>query len=133
MKQIFEHYEKWEDFQHGMYDPPNAADAEYLECLSFELLSNIERFSVACSGVIENWQVATAVNLTNKNCNRRAWLGQAACCFVHGVPEVLTRAAWKSLSNEQRLEANEIAGGMIDEYERSCEELRKDMGGQRLF
>jgi hypothetical protein len=56
LKQIYAHYEHWEDFKAGMY-----------------LTEAVE------------------VNLSNTNCNRRAWLGQAACCYRFSVPGFCSR------------------------------------------
>jgi len=116
MNQVYFHYQKWEDYQNGMY----ATDSKYKELdigRAQRLLSNSGDFAIACSAVVKKWPISTAQNLTNTECNRNAWLGQAACCFVHKVPEVLTRIAWGRLSNAQRLEANKIASFTISKWE----------------
>lgn len=133
MKQIFERYEKWEDYQNGMYELPADIDVTYLEELAAELLADSVRFRKACRDVLQAWPIASSVNLTNVSCNRRAWLGQAACNYQHGVPEIITRAAWNSLTNNQRLEANAIAGEVIYGYERACCEVYREMDGPGLF
>ena len=133
MKPTYEPYWLWEDYLHGMYEVRPGVDEEYLIGLAFELLSCEPRFASACVEVIEQWPIATSVNLTNLNCNRRAWLGQAACNWKHGVPEILTRAAWKSLTNQQRLVANSIAGDLIRGYETARRELHRSMEAPGLF
>ena len=61
---------------------------------SIELLSDSDMFLEVCKKVVKDWPVSTAVNLTNLSCNRRAWLGQASCCFNHGATELITRELW---------------------------------------
>ena len=133
MRQIFEPYWKWEDFQNGMYDPPSAADVLALCERSVALLSNPRAFAAACRDVFDKWPVATAVNLTNMSTNRRAWLGQAACSLVHNVPELATRSAWKDLSDEQRCHANQVADEAIREYEATSEAVHQVVGSAGLF
>ena len=133
MKRIFKPYWEWEDYLNGMYEVRHGADQEYLTALAFDLLGDCIRFRKACNGLIDNWPVSVQVNLSNVKCNRRAWLGQAACCYVHSVPEIFTRNAWKMLTNNQRISANEVAGEVIREYEKECREIHRDMGEARLF
>lgn len=133
MRQIFEPYWKWEDFQNGMYDPPPAADIPALCERSAALLTDLDAFAAACRDVFDRWPVATAVNLTNMGTNRRAWLGQAACSLVHNVPELATRAAWKDLSDDQRCRANQVADEAIREYEAKSRAIHQGVGGPRLF
>lgn len=133
MKQIFEPYWKWEDFQHGMYTPPTAADADSLRVRATTLLSNANAFGETCRQMIAAWPVATAVNLTNPHTNRRAWMGQAACCYAFNVPEIVTRDAWKELTDEQRARANQVAEEVIREYEAASAGVHRNVGGPWLF
>ena len=80
-----------------------------------------ELFLNTCIEVIENWTISTKVNLTNKQCNRKAWLGQASCNYKYKVPEILTRIAWSKLDIIQQYEANEIAQKVINSYELNYE------------
>ena len=133
MRQIFEPYWKWEDFQNGMYDPPSASDVAELCKKAAALLSDCCAFARACREVFDKWPVASSVNLTNIGTNRRAWLGQAACSLVHNVPEIATRAAWKDLSDEQRCQANQVADEAIREYEAKSGAVHQVVGSPRLF
>lgn len=133
MRQIFEPYWKWEDFQNGMYDTPSAAESPLLCERAASLLSNSAEFAAACRDVFSRWPVATAVNLTNIGTNRRAWLGQAACSLIHNVPELATRAAWKDLTDDQRCKANQIADEAIREYEAKSGAVHRSVGGPWLF
>jgi hypothetical protein len=133
MNQIFEPYWKWEDFQHGMYDAPKPADIDGLVAAAAGILSCPQAFRLAASRMVEAWPVAAAVNLTNISTNRRAWIGQATCSHAAGVPEIVTRSAWKDLTDDQRCKANEVADEVIREYERKSRAVHQGVGGPRLF
>jgi hypothetical protein len=122
---IWSHYEKWEDWQNGMYSTSCQFKELYIGRAQ-RLLSNPEDFSIACDSVIKNWPISTAYNLSNPECNRNAWLGQAACCFVHGVPEILTRVAWGRMSNMDRFNANKIASFCINNWVKKHEDQKKN-------
>jgi len=117
MKQVFEHYEKWEDYQAGMFSM-NALDNEteiVNNCVS--LLSNEQDFYNTLLDVLSNWKIATAVNLTNKGQNRRAWLGAAACMYKHKAPEYITRIAWGLLDTQTQYRANLVAEKIINNFQ----------------
>ncbi len=133
MNQIYHHYEKWEDYKAGMYTySVSERDNEFIN-YAIQLLSNANNFYNACKQVLDNWKYSAEVNLTNTRTNRRAWLGAAACMFIHNCPEVLTRSAWSLMSEEKRKEANEVATKIICEYERKNKPVCKNMGEQMLF
>jgi hypothetical protein len=69
--------------------------------------------------VAREWIHAAEVNLTDFGSNRRAWLGQAACCFTHGLPAYVTRLAWNALDPSVQVEANRTAEQVIAEWEES--------------
>lgn len=111
----YHHYEEWEDYKSGMYDELK----EGRDCrinLAASLLSDptlCERFM---REVVKRWKMASEQVLTNVSINRRAWLGQSACCLYAGVKEDETRAAWWKLTDEQRKIANDIADKVILEW-----------------
>lgn len=116
MERIFHHYEKWEDYQCGMYDELK----EGRECrveLAKSLLSNKNICEKFMREVVKRWKCACEQVFTNTNVNRRAWLGQAACCLYAGVKENETREAWWQLTEDERNLANEIADEVIKDYE----------------
>ena len=90
--------------------------AELIE-LASQLLSDPGDLYCAMDGVVRKWRISAEVNMTNRGENRRAWLGQAACCFIHDVPEDLTREAWNTLSIDVRVKANTVATHVIKEWE----------------
>tara|TARA_Y100000310_G_scaffold325970_1_gene390242 strand:- start:221 stop:628 length:408 start_codon:yes stop_codon:yes gene_type:complete len=131
MRQIFYPYWLWEDYQNGMYADPLDIEKEVIR--SSELLAASDCFDKCCGEVVESWPIATAVNLTNANTNRRAWLGQAACCLRHGATERAVRLAWKEITTEDRRRANCIANEWITKYADSSEGLYREVGGHGLF
>ena len=132
MKQIYHHFKEWEDYQNGMYDLSNQNE-ELLINKAKELLSDQDLFFKTSLDVIYNWKKSTDVNLTNKNSNRRSWIGQSACCYAYGVPELLTRVAWGMLTDIQRKEANLTADKIIRIYEEKNRRVHNGMGEEGLF
>ena len=132
MKQIFAKYQDWEDYKAGMYST-DYKNEEILVSDSIKMLSNTDLFFHTCIDLIQDWTVSASVNLTNKSCNRKAWLGQAACCYAYNVPEICTRIAWGKLSNEQQIDANIIADKVIRIYENQNRRLYSNMGETLLF
>lgn len=63
--------------------------------------------------VVKNWEHSTFENLSNITQNRRAWLGQAACCYAEKIPEYLVRESWMLIKEEDRIQANNIADKVI--------------------
>src|SRR3990167_10987484 len=97
MKLIYHRYEKWEDFQHGLYMKTVRGDERNQEELTrkcMSLLSNQDRFFQVAREMINAWPISADVNLSNTNRNQQAWVGQASCCYELGVPEFITKFAW---------------------------------------
>jgi hypothetical protein len=120
IQRIYHHYLKWEDWQNGMYRSTIQADdaeAEELIQYAFSLLSSPKSLYASMSSVVLDWPIASEVNLSHKSINRQAWLGQAACCYEHQVPEHLTKQAWHRLTLLQQDKANAIADRIIREWE----------------
>jgi len=88
-----------------------------------------ELFYHTCKELLKKWNIATKVNMTNLQQNRKSWLGAAACCFKFGVPEFLTRIAWNLLNKEDQDKANMIAEKIINEYEQT----KNNINEQTLF
>lgn len=109
-------YPEWEDYQAGMYVRPvtDASTYSRMTELVVQLMRDADELQTAMSAVANQWVHAAEANMS------RAWLGQAACCYLHGIPEWITRAAWNaSLTEEERAQANAIADGVIEEWEGS--------------
>lgn len=129
MKRIYYPYYEWEDYINGMYDPPSVFNTTKAK----ELLSNQSEFLITSMNVLREWPKSADVNLSNISCNRQAWIGQAACCYKYGIPEIVTRQAWAELDKETQREANRTADKIIRAYEIRSPEIYQNMGAKMLF
>jgi len=117
MDQFYKEYYYWEDYINGMYEFPNQKDINTHVNNALKVLRDNNLFLDTCKSVVEKWVISTKVNLTNRQCNRKAWLGQASCSYKYKVPEICTRIAWSRLSVKEQTEANEIAEKIIINFE----------------
>lgn len=115
MKKVYRHYTLWEDWKNGMYEDK---DDQELVRRAIVLLSTPKLLLLAMQKVTSVWTVSTEVNLSNRSRNRQAWMGQSACSLIYTVPENLTKEAWRSLTEDERTEANKIADQVIEEWEK---------------
>lgn len=116
-ERVFHPYSTWEDFKWGMYDKTCYLDEQRLIHDAAMTLSTPGLLWEAMTYVTHHWKYATEQHLTNLSRNRQAWLGQAACCFVDGAPEYVTKLAWNTLTAEKQKEANGIADDVIQDWE----------------
>jgi len=121
MRRYYARYVLWEDYQNGMYDKYLEPDKLALIDKAKSLLSDSAKFHAAIIELTQKWIVSTKVNMTNKHENRRAWLGWAACCYRYKVPEILTREAWRLLTDAERNSANFVADKFIKNYDLNYE------------
>jgi hypothetical protein len=123
MKQVYHHYLKWEDWQNGMFNTKSHNENDLIQKAK-NLLIDLSTLKYEMRWVAYNWPVSAELNLTNRSINRQAWLGQAACCHKHGVPEYLTKQAWHLLDDSQRLLANNVANDVIQAREKYYDEMQ---------
>lgn len=114
MEQFFTHYTNWEDWKHGMWNKSESPESDLIKAIDTLVNPN-----ESMNRVVSEWPVSTKQALTDVKSNRRSWLGQAACCISNNVPESITRLAWGKLTDEQRLNANNIATKIILEWEKN--------------
>jgi hypothetical protein len=107
-------YDQWEDYRAGMFDA-RIEDTAVASCRA--MLRDTQRCEQAMRRVIAEWPVAAAVNLSNSGANRRAWLGQAACCLESGATASATKRAWWQLTDDARTRANRCADEVIALWE----------------
>ena len=117
MKQVYFHYSFWEDWKAGLYSCVDKSMEPQLINNSREILSNIELFRSIMLKILKEWKYSSQMQLSNNSRNRQAWLGQAACCYSHKVPEYLTKAAWRQLTEQQQIEANNTADEIIYRFD----------------
>lgn len=108
-ERVFLHYRTWECWRAGFYGP----GSELYERDALALLSDAEALQSAMERVVMEWPNTSAQHLSDEACNRRAWLGQAACCIETGAPEHITRRMWFMLGQEAQRAANDAADRAI--------------------
>ena len=133
MEQIYIEYQKWEDYLCGMYNANDVIDKDKKVIESINLLSNPNDFYITCQKILIDWKISSDVNLSNRNQNRKAWLGAAACMYKCNAPEYLTRIAWSLLNKKKQDSANKIAEKIILEYETKNREIHSNVGTKMLF
>jgi|SRR3990167_5697223 len=119
MKRVYFHYSLWEDYKQGMYSGYKKEQEEELINKAIELLTDNKEFYETMIKINKEWIYSFKMQLSNKTINRQAWLGQASCCYKYGVPEDLTRFAWRRLSEEQQIIANETADLIINRFDKN--------------
>lgn len=67
--------------------------------------------------VSKAWLYSMINFLTNKNINRKAYIGHCAVSYKFKIPEYITRKAWKYLDAKQQRLANLQAEKTIKEWE----------------
>lgn len=108
------HYSRWEDWRAGMY----RLTADEIEIAGASaLLSCAPALARVMLSVCEQWPTATAYRLTATGVNRRAWLGQAACCLEYGASQRATCVAWNALTPAVQSAANRAADHTISAWE----------------
>jgi hypothetical protein len=74
------------------------------------------KYGLAMMRVIREWPITCEHNLTDNSINQKAFIGHCAVCLQLGIPEYITRMAWKYLSKDQQDKANERAQFAIDTW-----------------
>ena len=117
MKRIFHKYSDWEDFKAGLFDLPSSSENPLAVKSSKMMLSNHVWFRRSALKMVSDWNTAAEVNLSNRSLNRQAWLGQATCCYEFGSKEHQTKEAWRQLTVQEQIAANQSADEIIKEWE----------------
>ena len=116
-KQIFVHYELWEDFHAGMWRKVPKDEEEIFLKMAIKFTGDHVLYGEAMMLVLDQWPNTCMHNLSNTSINRRAFIGHAACCLKINCPEYIVRQAWWKLTNEQRILADEQADKAIKIWE----------------
>jgi hypothetical protein len=135
IKQVYIPYWEWEDYINGMWlKAPKEQESEML-IKAIEFTGNHIKYGLAMLEVSKKWPKTMLNNLTNQSINRRAFIGHCAVKYKIGIPEYITRMAWKELTDKQRFLADNIAEKTIKHYlnETRNSRLHKNLGKQMLF
>lgn len=133
MKRKFNHYEKWEDYQTGMYSNMQGRDRRIMLNKAINFTGNAKLYGEWMIKVVNDWPVCCEHNLTDSSINQQAWIGQAACCMAIQCPEDVTRQAWGCLSQLQQEQANNQADIAIKAWhEKQNNKIHTEVGKTRL-
>lgn len=113
-EQVFHPWQEWEDYRAGMWRAVAVTAKAEAAC---RVLGDPDVFYNAACDMLRDWPKAAEHNLTNTDQNRRAWIGQATCCYLTGASEQDTRNAWWLLLLDERDAANAVADRVIAEWE----------------
>lgn len=119
MRRIFHSYNLWECYKNGMWRKETKDYESANLQIAIDFTGNWDKYGSAMIEVINSWVYSCENFLSNPSINRKAYVGHAAVCFKLGIPEYLTRQAWKSLSDNQRLLANKKAETAIKSWEQN--------------
>ena len=117
IKRIYSHYETWEDYKNGMYEEKNDDNKFYRITQSIILLSTPMLLYDSMLQVTKEWCISSDFNLSNTSSNRKAWLGQSACNLKIGATESEVRKAWNTISEYEKICANNVANAVINVWE----------------
>ena len=92
------------------------AEQIYLQ-KAIKFTGNHVLYGNAMKEVVYKWKNTMLNHLSNININRRAFLGHCAVMYKLQIPEYIVRAAWKHLTNKQRILADNEAQKNINEWE----------------
>ncbi len=115
IKQKFHHFSKWEDYNNGLFNSSCERYDDKVK-MSIDLLSDQEQFLEVANEMISKWTYSAEQNLTDNAINKKAWVGQASCCFNHEAPDYATKDAWWQIPEHIRIEANKTAGIAIAKW-----------------
>lgn len=133
MNKIYHPYDSWEEYKAGMWRHIFGDEREKMLNKAVLFTGNAELYGKWMMKVIKEWPISCEQNLSDRNMNRQAWIGHAACCLCIGCPEDITREAWHHLSQQQQDEANKKADEAIAEWERRFWNAKAEIRGQLLL
>jgi hypothetical protein len=124
MKQIFHHYELWEDYKCGFYNNCSGEQKKELIKKVVDIFSNENLTRKYMEKVISEWKYSLEHNLTNPSINKIAYIGQSACAIAFNIPNTITMEAWRYVSIENRNKADKIALESIKKWKESNKEIQ---------
>lgn len=115
IKQVWTPYWEWEDWVNGMWAKGDVSSLS----VAIEFTGDHLKYGAAMKEVVNKWPRTMLNSLTNPSINKRAFLGHCAVSYKLGIPESITRMAWKELTDEQRFLADKVAQETVDEWKES--------------
>jgi len=134
LPRVYRPVSEWEECDYNMWGEVNSHNETLENAIAFT--SNHRLYGKYMRRVTRQWPISCENALTDYNLNRKAWLGHAACALYAKIPEWITREAWRELTDEQQLLANNQARSAIQSWEnryRKDHKLCDGMGEQMLL
>ena len=116
IEQVYIPYWDWEDWKCGMWEKVNIDEEKQMLERAIKFTGNHQLYGKAMREVVLEWPKTMLNSLTNVSINRRAFLGHCAVCYKINIPEYIVRAAWKRLTEKQRVLADNEAQKTINEW-----------------
>lgn len=127
MKQIWTPYWEWEDWLNGMWGTSLTPELHLQQAIEFT--GDHVKYGQAMAAVVTAWPRTMLNSLTNPSINKRAFVGHCAVSLALGIPEYITRQAWRELTEEQRQAADAVAQKTIDEWKEKYQHGLKSGSG----
>lgn len=117
LKRIWKNYNKWEDFIKGFYNTKTKYDQDTFDKVVKTLTT--EEFYECGLKIFEEWPNSINHNLSYAGSNRKSYIGQAVCCFLHGLSAKTTAEIFTKMNKDDQDRANHAAERLISVYEKS--------------
>jgi hypothetical protein len=117
LPQVWYPVDQWEELAHNMWGKVEDR-ADYLQ-RAIIFTGDHHQYGHFMRRVCTEWPISTENAFTDPHLNHRAWVGHAACGLAFGCPEDIVRQAWKELTDEQKLLANQEASRAIAAWHRA--------------
>lgn len=106
----------WECFKAGFFGPyPKGMNQQQGEKLCKDFFLTEGLFEDSLKKVLSEWKYSCEHNLTCHSLNKIAWGGQAACCYLLGVPSSC-RAGYNLLPKDVQLKMDTISEVLIRQW-----------------
>lgn len=117
LNQVYIPYWKWECYKNGMWEKVDRQKEAYMFKKAIDFTSRHDEYGKAMIEVSNVWKNSMLNFLTNKSINRKAYIGHCAVYYRLQIPEYIVRKAWKELTKQQQILANDQATKAIKLWE----------------
>lgn len=128
IKQCYVKYTLWECYINGMWSKVGDKKKESLMLINaIKFTKDHNLYGEAMHEVVFLWENSMLNFLTNKNINRKAYVGHCAVMHKLNIPEYIVRKAWSYLTEKEQYLANLEAEKNIKLWEMMYMEKLKHM------
>lgn len=134
LRRVYRKCTEWEELYYNMWGSVGSTKEWKERAIKFT--GNHRLYGFFMQRVVAEWPVSCENALTDYALNQKAWIGHAAVALAFRCPEHITRLAWKELTGEQQLLANNEARRAISVWKHNYRKnngLYRNVGNQMLF